>query len=223
MWWRALGVAVVLLAVGVAGGYAVGQRAEPERRSAADPAPLPASPLPTPEQFEVLPDPDDPALEPGLPGEVRDLRLTKRGAGVSIQAPVGWTENKQPNSDTWTYIATNVSNTYSLRVNVLIGQHQSPEVAKTARVTALESSEADENLQDLQFTAETADSLEATYIFEGHRKVTAERFVGDDNNIAIADIAVTGRVVDTEGIRDLLAKVADSVTYLEPVPEGEKP
>ena len=95
-------------------------------------------------------------------------------------------------------------------------------MAKTARVTALNSSETDENLQDLHFTAETDDSLEATYIFEGHRKVTAERFVGRDG-IAIADVAAVGRVVDTEGLRDLLAKVADSVTYLDPVPEGEKP
>jgi hypothetical protein len=222
MGWRVLGTAVVLLAVGVAGGYAVGQRTEPEPRSAADPAPLPASPMPTPQEFEVLPDPDEPALEPGLPGETHDLRLTKRGAGISIQAPVGWIENRQPNTATWTYIATNVSNTYYLRVSLLIAR-QSPEVAKSARVTALLSSEKDGNLQDLQFTAQTPDSLEATYIFEGHRKVTAERFVGDDNNIAIADVAVIGRVVDTEGIRDLLAKVADSVTYLEPVPEGEKP
>ena len=60
MWWRALGVAAVLLCVGVAGGYAVADRNQEDPVSSGSPVPIPAeSPaVPTPPVYDVLPDPD---------------------------------------------------------------------------------------------------------------------------------------------------------------------
>jgi hypothetical protein len=218
MWWRALGVAAVLLCVGLAGGYALADRTQDQPQRAAEPEPLPASPLPTPQEFDVLPDPDTAALEPGLPGEQRELRLTRRGAGISLQVPAGWTENRLPNSDTWTYVGPeNISNTYYLRVRLMIGDQLAATVAKSTRVAALQSAEDEGNIEGLEVTAETTTSFEATYIVDGYRKVTGERWVATESGTAYADVAVTGRVVDTEGLRDLLAKTAGSVTYLDPL------
>ena len=223
MWWRALGVAVVLLCVGVAGGYAVADRTADEPRQSAGPEPLPAEPLPTPPDVEVLPDPDIPPLATGLPGEEKHLRLTRRGAGISVQVPVGWRENRLPNSRRWTYVGPeNVSNTYYLRVEVLIGTQVAATLAKRSRIEALELSAEEGNLQSLVITGETDTGFEATYVFDGYRKVDVERWVALDSGIAYANIAVVGREADTAGLRDLVAKVTDSVGYLDAVPEGEK-
>jgi hypothetical protein len=153
---------------------------------------------------------------------MEELRLTKRGAGVGVSVPDGW-QGGQTDSLTWTYVpAINIRNTYMLRVDLKIGQRLAVQIAKDTRLNALRSAEEQGNLQDLEIIAETDDSFEATYIDDGYRRVTMERWVGDDNDTAYADIAVTGRVADTEGLRDLVVRVAESAQQLDPLPPKEK-
>src|SRR5215210_4441180 len=87
MWWRALGVAAVLLCVGVAGGYAVADRSEEEPATSAVLVPVPAeSPaMPTPSESPTEPDPDEDTLSPDLSTIPAVLRLARQGAGVVAQ------------------------------------------------------------------------------------------------------------------------------------------
>jgi hypothetical protein len=221
MWWRALGVAVVLLCVGVAGGYAVGDGTDEtaQRTTVLEPMPAVSPSVPTPPVYDVFPDPTAAPLDPGVETETKELRITKRGAGVSVEVPVGWDMNRQDNSQVWTFTPDiNTKNTYTLRVSLLIGQHLAVDVAKATRLTALRSAEANEDLLDLDVTTENSEGFEASYIDHGYLRVSLERFVGDENDTAFADVAVTGRTVDQEGMRDLLARVAESATVLDPLP-----
>src|SRR4051794_38720801 len=83
MWWRALGVAAVLLCVGVAGGYAVAAHStdEPSTSHGLEPVPAVSPAVPTPPEREVLPAPDTDPLEPDLPSSTVDLRIGPRAAG----------------------------------------------------------------------------------------------------------------------------------------------
>jgi hypothetical protein len=57
-----------------------------------------------------------------------------------------------------------------------------------------------------------------SYIDHGYLRTSLERFIGDDNDTAFADVAVTGRAVDEDGMRDLLTGVVESATLLDPLP-----
>jgi len=225
MRWRGLGVALVLLAVGLAGGYAVADRTaeEPTAGTGAEPIPAVSPAVPIPPEVDTLPDPTAAPLQPDLPNHEEELRIAKRGAGAGVLVPDGWLENRLTSSQTWSFApAINIRNTYSLRVDLMIGQRYAVSVAKTTRLTALQSAEDDGNIEALTITAETANGFEATYIDKGYRRVTMERWVGDENGTAYAEVAVTGRTVDTEGLRDLVVRVAESVRYLEPLPPKDK-
>jgi hypothetical protein len=220
MWWRVLGVAVVLLCVGVAGGYAVADRTagRPASSDVLEPVPAVSPSVPTPPAFDVLPDPDAEPLQPDLPSHPEELRVTRRGAGASVLVPDGWRQSRLDSGQTWTFVPEiNRLNTYGLRVDLMVTQRLAADVAKVARIAALESAEANGHIEGLEVTAETGESFEATYIDQGYRRVTMERWVAHDDGTAYVDVAVTGRVVDTEGLRDLLARTARSVSYLEPL------
>src|SRR4051812_17650221 len=118
MWWRALGVAVVLLCVGVAGGYAVADLDTPGPVHTSDLGPVAAeSPaVPTTPPHVVLPDPDVAPLEPDVPLSQGVLRLPHRGKGVVADVPVEWQTSHT--GDTWNF-ATAFKNTYGLRVQLL--------------------------------------------------------------------------------------------------------
>ncbi len=222
MWWRALGVAVVLLCAGVVGGYAVADRSEdhPQSSDLLEPLPAVSPAVPTPPAFDVVPDPTEPPLAPDLPNHEEELRTTKRGPGISIFVPDGWRSSRQPSSQTWTYVpASNVKNTYILRVELKIGDRLAVRVAKDARLLALQSALDDGNITNLQISAETDNSFRASYIDAGgFLRVTMERWVGDSNGTAYAEIAVTGRTVDEEGLGDLLARSVETVHYLDALP-----
>ncbi len=221
MWWRALGVAFVLLCVGVVGGYAVADRTteEPQRSDSLEPVPAVSPSVPTPPAYTILPDPPAAALAPDLPATEEELRVTRRGAGVAIPVPDGWLSNRLPSSQTWIFAPEiNVRNTYSMRADLKIGQRVAISVAKSTRIEALESAEEEGNIQALQITAETDDSFRATYITSSYLKLTMEQWVAGPDGLAAIDIAVTGRTVDEEGLGDLLARTVESARYLEPLP-----
>jgi hypothetical protein len=224
MWWRVLGVAVVLLGVGVVGGYAVADRTaeEPSHSTTLEPVPAVSPAVPTPPVRNILPDPDTPALQPDLPSHETTLRIRRRGIGLSVLVPDGWTENRVENSDSWTYaVQGNPKNTYVLRVNIVAGDHRSIPVAMASRIAAFEDAMANKALFDFQVTAETEDTFEATYVDHGYLRLTMERWISFDGANAYAEAAVTGRAVDEEGLRDLLVRTLTSMEELPAVPNGE--
>jgi hypothetical protein len=220
MWWRALGVAVVLLCVGAVGGYAVADRDQAEPAHSDTVAPLPAvSPaVPTPPEQSYVPDPGTEPLAPDLPSTPLDLRIGRRGLGVTVNIPDGWQQN-QISEQMWNFVKTgNPFNTYTLRINIVRGANVSISVAKAGRIAALEESEANGGIDDFNVTSNVGDTFEATYTDGGYLRVTLEKWVSFDDAHAYAEVAVTGRVVDEEGLRDLLSRTADSMQPLDPRP-----
>src|SRR4051794_5222536 len=221
MWWRALGVAAVLLCVGVAGGYAVAAHStdEPSTSHGLEPVPAVSPAVPTPPEREVLPDPDTDPLEPDLPSSPVDLRIGPRAAGVTVDIPDGWTSNRITDTNMWNFVKPgNPLNTYTLRVAIVRGQNVSISAAKEGRIAALEEAEANGGLEDFEITAQTGDTFEATYLDGGYLRVTMEKWVSFDDTHAYAEAAVTGRTVDEEGLRDLLSRTIDSMQELPPKP-----
>jgi hypothetical protein len=227
MWWRVLGVAVVLLCTGVAAGYAVADRSEEQPVSTGSPSPLPAeSPaVPTPKVFDVLPDPSYPAIQPNLPSSPVDLRIRARSGGLTVNAPDGWVTRRETDSNTesetntWSFApADAVLNSYKLRV-VIISRNIAIGADKAGRMAALEQAESEGNMENLQFLAETEDTFEATYIDAGgYQRWTMEKWISFNGSTAYAEAAVTGRLEDQEGLRDLLGRTIDSMQQLDPLP-----
>jgi hypothetical protein len=223
MLWRVLAVAVVLLGVGAVGGYAVAERGDEGPSVGGTPSPVAAQrpAAPTPPVIEVLDDPTAPALEPGIALEAGSLRTKKYG--LDLDVPVGWTQNRLPDkNNTWTFVPQpNTSNTYYLRVGIVIGDQESVTVKKESRISALKDAVRNEGFEDLQLLAQTPDTIEYSYVLNNYRRFTHERWVsfgGDASNTAYAVAAVTGREADREGLRDLLTRVTDSMAEGEPVP-----
>jgi len=221
MWWRALGVAAVLLCVGVAGGYAVADRNQEKPATSTVLVPVPAqSPaVPTPSQFPTKPDPETDPLSSELSTHAQVLREAHRGPGVVAQVPDGWRQN--PDGDTWTFTQDDLINTFGLRIQLVFNNRQAISVAKTARIAALNQAVSDGNMTDLHVTAEVADTIEANYIDKGgYRRYTVERWLAFDGTTAYVDVAATGRVIDLNGLRELVSRTASTMVKLA---AGEKP
>jgi hypothetical protein len=209
---RALGLVLLMLVVGLAGGFAFAEMSHEEPRTASHATPVPAEPsVPTPSTPEVLPDPDVPPLAVSLPTRATHLSTGKHGFGLTVDQPVGWRRNQL--AETWTWaVPTNPTNTYLLRVSILAGGHQSVAVAKAARLSAFADAVAEGNLSDFTVESQTPDTFIATYVNDGYRRVTMERIVSfDQGDSAYAVAAVTGRQVDREGLTDLVQRTADSM------------
>ncbi len=222
MWWRALGVALVLLCVGVAGGYAVADRGEDDPVSTDRLAPVPGvSPaVPTPATPTYEPDPDTPPLTTGvLTTQTIPLRLDPDGAGVKVAVPIGWQENRPVGKDFWTFTEpSNNHYTYSVRVTLLMRLIVSKKAAMAARIAALEDAAANGGISDFEVTAQTDDTFKATYVDNGHLRFTTERFVSLSGSEASVSVAVTGRERDQLGMGDLLAQTVTSLRELQPKP-----
>jgi hypothetical protein len=221
MWWRALGVAVVLLCAGVAGGYAVADHRQ-DRPVGSDtlvPVPAQSPSIPLPPEQTYLPDPGIDPLAPGLPSTPRDLRVSGRGLGVRVNVPDGWRESQISDTTTWTFTGPdNLRNTYTLRINLNRNLNVSATAAQDGRIAAMQESDANPSgdIKDLKITTDAGDAFEATYVSGGYFRVTMEKFVSFDGSHSYAEVAVTGRVPDTEGMRDLLTRTVDSMVPLPP-------
>jgi hypothetical protein len=220
MWWRVLGVALVLLCVGVAGGYAVAEQhqEDPATSTVLEPVPGVSPAVPTPVEPSYAPDPDDPPLTAaGLPSEPVKLRLEPGGAGVKVDIPVGWRSNRPEDTNFWNFVDPDVSlNAYLLRVTLVRGANVSIGAAMGGRIAALEDAAAHGDLTDFEVTDQTDDTMVARYVDHGHLRLTTERWVSFDGSTAYASVAVTGRVVDQAGLGALLARTITSLRELTP-------
>jgi hypothetical protein len=216
MWWRALGVAAVLLCVGVVGGYAVADRDQEEPVTSDAPHPVPASPaIPTPPAPSYSPDPDDPPLSAsGLITTTRKLRVSPNGLGVKVSVPADWNSTRPDDTNQWNFVPATGVGTYVLRVSIVRATNTSTGAAVIGRIGALEQAVSHGDMEDLDVTVQTDDTLEATYVAGGHLRLTTERWVSFDGTNAYASVAVTGREVDEAGMADLLSRTISSLREL---------
>ncbi len=218
MWWRVLGVAVVLLCAGVAGGYAVADRnqQEPVSSDTLEPVPavspsVPVVPLPT-----YVPDPDDPPLSTSVfDTETIKLRVDPDGPGVKLDVPAGWRSHRVETTNQWNFVDPQHQNaTYLLRINIVSSLNVSVKAAMDGRIVALEDAQANGGLSDFTVTDQTADTFEATYVDGGRLRFTTERWVSFNGSTAYASVAVTGREIDQAGMGVLLGRTFSSLREL---------
>ncbi len=214
MRWRVSG-AVVLLAVGAAGGWLVGTREEPEpptRTSFSQAAPVPADGPEVPvEVFRQ--DPDDPALETRLP--LTTVTLTAKdetGAptryGLSVQVPVGWTST-QIYPGEWRFtVPGNDPLAFGLRVEILGDRDRTVASAIDSRESELRSARFQGSFTDLTIRPDGNRGFSGEYVQDGYQRFSLERFFAGPDGLAYATVAAYGRARDVTGLSDLIERVS---------------
>ena len=226
MWWRALGVAVVLLCAGVAGGYAVADRTDrgagPQHRARAGPG-ASRRRCPRPPVQHVLPDPEaDPlAARPAQPAAAT-LRLhpaRRRGHGRTI--PDGWRQNRlagQRHLELRQAEATRPTPT-RLRIQLVVGADGSrSRWPRPRRIAALEQADAD-GRHRTDFDGHRRDRRHLRgdlHRRDGYLRVTMEQWVAFDGGHGVRRRRRhRPRPWTSEGLRDLLSRTVGSMQSLD--------
>lgn len=228
MRWRTLGVALVALAVGAGGGWALAARDAPEkdgpeRTSFATPVPIRAADPEFPVRI-YQDDPDDPALEPGIPLDA-GVRLTAQDAqgrpsrySLSLDVPKGWTQSSSAPAE-WRFTRPgNDINAFGMRVKIVVTDEDSVARAIANREAAWRSADVQpENTVDsVNFTQEDSFGFRVDYVEDGYKRVAFERWIpANDGTTAFATVAVFGRERDVAGMEDLINLVYASMTPIE--------
>lgn len=204
MAWRGLGVAVVLAVVGalLGAGLALSLREEPTRLDATTPASASSPSVPTDPPVEVLPDPLTPALEPDLPTHV--AKVGQRPFGLTLPVPDGWSRSNPTKGEWRWFVEGHPPNTYVLRA-VLPSGYRTVARARDDRIEDLDGATG---IEDFTVEETGADGFVATYVLEGYKRVTMERYLALDGGTTVyAVIAMTGREADRDGMTSLIDTV----------------
>lgn len=127
---------------------------------------------------------------------------------VTLPTPAGW-GRRFDGVAKWTWTPDG-SDTYpfGLRVQVIADQGLSVSTALRSRTAALESAAAQDNLQDLTLDLDdSGDGFQASYVKNGFRTISVERFFPGDDAAAFVTVAAYGRERDRAGLDDLLALI----------------
>jgi hypothetical protein len=213
MSWRGLVVTVLCAGLGLAAGVALARVTtdEPAVGGTATPLPAASPSYPFDPPVEVVADPDDPPLERGLP--THDERIGQGPFVLGLPVPDGW-QRTNSNFGEWKWtppLGPDGDNdyTYFLRVKLVGNQNLTIAGALQDRIQAVDLASGTEEF-DLE--SQTPDTFTSTYVLEGHRRLAIERFISiDGTDHAFANIAVVGRLVDREGLTDLMETVTDGV------------
>lgn len=201
---RWIGLALALVLLGLAAGYGLASRSDggPTEVGAARPMAAVEPSWPA-EPAEVEPDPDFPALAPGL-------RTHRETVGVppfslSLPIPQGWVRTN-PTSNEWRWYPNDdfVDYTYFLRVRQVGNRYQPIPAALAERISALRDAEG---VSDFDVESTGKDSFTATYVDEKHRRLTMERFFPGSDGNAASYVALIGRESDRAGMADLFARI----------------
>ncbi|GAA5141034.1 hypothetical protein GCM10023340_02090 [Nocardioides marinquilinus] len=219
---------VVLLALVVGGVIGVvaarSDRTEPEARvSFSDPRQLPASDPSIPVET-FAPDPSDPQLQLNIPLTPPVVLAVPgpdgkpTGRRIVVPLPKGWTGRQialqGPSAPArWQYtVEGNDPNSYVLRIDIYRGLPLTVGRAISARISALDSSTLQGNLQDFEVEEQDAEGFVATYVDRGFLRVAEEKFfAGPDGVTAYATVAISGREQDRPGMADLLARISEGI------------
>ncbi|MFC6287235.1 hypothetical protein ACFP3Q_08710 [Nocardioides sp. GCM10027113] len=214
---RDLGVVVALGLVGGIAGYAWDATRPGPDLADATPLPVaaadPAVPW-TPPEKEVNPDADLPPVGTDL--EMSTARMgTPRTGGIELPVPADW-----PRTDLGDGLGTrwsapgNPDGGYSVRVQV-VDRNRSLAQAVAERAAALP---LDPRVSDLEVLQQSGDTLIASYILSGYRKLQIIRWVGFDGTNADVEIAAEGRLIDQPGLEALVARMATDIRRQRPRP-----
>ena len=218
MGWRGLVVVVLLAVAGAGGGIAAARLTADEPGTLTDASPVSAaSPsVPTDPPVEVLPNPRTPPLDP----EIATHRETigQVPFRLSLPVPNGWARsNSRPGVWTW-LVVDNPDNTYLLRASLPSG-YITIGAALEDRIAALDGASG---IREFTVESKKADMFTATYVLDGYRRLTMERYLSlDGTQTVYANVALIGREEDREGMVALLDRVtagAEKVTGSTPAP-----
>jgi hypothetical protein len=206
--WRGPAVLVVLLAIGVGGGYAASAQSRDGSIGSGVPAPVPAQApeMPVEAPQPPVPDPTDPPLEPDIA-----MAPQKVGTGkfeITFPAPVGWSTNANASNE-WKWKKPGTSNnTYVMRIEQINSQDITIEDAINIRIERLRAEQDDVVIVD-----RGAETLEYTYRSnEGNARHSFMRWLDlDSSGQADVEIVVHGREADVPGTRDLIRRVAEGM------------
>ena len=218
---RGLGLLLLLALMGGAAGWAYAEQSARPGLSGAAPAPLsaadPALPYTPPEVTK--PDADVPPLAEGF--ATHDERLGVAGeGGVVLPVPDGWGRTALREAEArWGPPDTATGGGYSVRVQV-VDLQRSLAQAVAERAAALDF---DTRLSDLEILDQQGDTLRASFILAGWRKLQVTRWVSFDGNGIDLEISATGRLIDERGLEALVSKIAtESARQPAPPPEEDR-
>lgn len=198
---RGLGLLLLLVLVGGAAGYTYAEHTSGPALSDAPAAPLtaadPAIPY-TPAEV-VEPDSELPPLSGAVP--THDERL----GGVVLPIPDGWTRLTLRAGEEARWVPPgNPPGSYSVRVAV-VDLRRTLAQAVAERAAALPG---DTRISDLELRDQGGDTLSASFILGGYRKLTVVRWLSFDGNGVDLEIAATGRLIDESGMEALVSRLA---------------
>jgi len=205
---RWIGLALALVLLGLAAGYAAGNEPDdgPTEVGAARPiaAVEPSWPAEPP---TVLPDSTFPALATGVP--THPATVGTPPFTLTVPVPNGWMRSDSTAGEWKWYPADDYEpNTYFLRVRLIGNLYKQVPAALADRIGALDGAES---VQDFDVESQTDDSFTAAYVSDEHRRLTMERFLPGPDGSAIASIALIGRMSDREGMAELFPRITNGV------------
>ncbi|UUZ61317.1 hypothetical protein [Nocardioides sp. B-3] len=205
MSWRGLVAVVTLLAAGIVGGFAIAEVLQSSPVTSGAPRPVTAeSPsFPSNPREPLEADPPQEALRSNLP--LRDVSVGTDNYKFVFPAPRGWSRLETSSNEVKYKKAGNPTNTYIMRVEQVVSQHEKIPDMVQERVDDLRR---DEDRVRIPLGARTYDALEVSYVHDGYRRFAL--YTGSTSPVptrAEAEIAVTGREVDLPGMRDLMTKI----------------
>lgn len=209
---RGLGLLLLLALAGGAGGYAYAERTSGPVVSDSAPTPVsaqdPAIPYTAPERVKA--DSELPPLPESLP--THDVELGRAGeGGIYVPIPHGWTRVVLSDNEARWVPPGNPPGSYAVRVAV-VDMRRTLAQAVAERAAALPM---DPRISAVE-TDQSVDTLRATFILDGYRKLTIIRWVSFDGNGVDVEIAATGRLIDESGMEALVAKLASEVYRQQP-------
>ena len=203
MSWRGLVALVALLGAGIVGGYATAAFLQSSPVSSGKPAPVAAaSPsFPVDPPAPLREDPPQAALSTGL--AMREVSVGTDNYRFVFPAPRGWSRLETSSNEVKYKQTGNPANTYVLRVEQVISQHEQIPDILAARIDDLKRDE-----DDYTELRRTYDTLEFSYVHDGYRRFgILTWFDVNGTEQAEAEIAVTGRERDLPGMHELILRV----------------
>lgn len=200
MSWRGLGALLLLAAIGVAAGVAIGVQLRPSVATGGVAVPLPAaSPsVPVDPPPSIAPDPALPPMGLGLP--THEERVGDRSFGVVVPVPDGWDKFQLGSAEyRWTPPG-NPPHTYSVRVENVFSQRLTIEQIMSGRIADVSP------LPGFELESQNSDTMIFRYVDEtDHERLQMLRWIAPrGSGTAEAEISLVGREADRAGMRDML-------------------
>ena len=200
-------VAGATLAAGAALGALLSMAQAEPGRDVAVPVPAVSPSIPVEPAPVRRPDPDTPALQPGL---VYGNDTVGAGSfAVAVRVPIGWKRIDLASDEAKWVVPGNRRNTFVLRIEQVDGQRQSIDTIKAQKIADLRRI-----TEDFQLVEETATSIQVIYVEDGLVRHGNVRWVANPDpqlDQALVEISANGRERDQPGLLDLITRVGNGI------------